>query len=386
MISLDQIALSVFISVMGLLVTKITKSAPPRLVLYLCLVSMFAIVVPWMSVGQYVAEILPANFSLGAGVIVPRDLSKTSETLSSAEYGTLRDWVTGLVFAIGLFWLFATLIRSMRTTRKYHLRAIRDDGLAAYADPVFARALRRTRIYRLPNTSAVSTSGVMQPTIWIGDGVQTDAHTSAALNHELSHIAYNDQLTLYLIVIIERLLWWNPFIWLLGREARRQMEYACDARCQSLIGTTNYRRALAELFLQQQRDSNPLIISFGNGSDLINRMEKIAMTHALNAKHVLTLAGAGALITIASTALSAQEVSENPTLIQCHKLLPKDAKYDLSITSNIDTREGQSGEMTVTLTDPSNPDSEELPEGAGAFVQCLQKVVGVGDNEGWPKE
>ena len=41
-------------------------------------------------------------------------------------------------------------------------------------------------------------------------------------------------------------------------------------------------------------------------------------------------------------------------------------------------------ELCVSLVDTQNPGSTELPEDAGAFLQCVQKVVGIGNDGGWP--
>ncbi len=109
------------------------------------------------------------------------------------------------------------------------------------------------------------------------------------------------------------------------------------------------------------------------------------MTHSLKPIHFAVLAMSGTLISLASTNLAAETVEQPVTLIQCHELVPDGVQYDFKITSDIDTRAGQQGELSVTLTDASNPDSTELPEGAGEFVRCVQEVVGIGNDQGWPE-
>jgi hypothetical protein len=248
------------------------------------------------------------------------------------------------------------------------------------------KELRRAKVRRLPGTCLVFSTGLFCPEIWVGEFVRKDSQVQAALNHELCHIASNDQLILFLIVVVERLLWWNPLIWLLGQQARRQMEYACDARCQSLMGRMKYRKSLAELFLGHEPRKSALELPLGYGSDIITRMERIGMTYSLKKKHVFTIVVGGALIAAASINIAAaQDTAERPSLVQCHELLPKDVQYDLKIISDIDTREGQEGTLRMTLVDASKPGSDDIPEGAGEFLQCLQKVIGIRDDEGWPK-
>lgn len=379
-LTLENVLLSVLVNGIGLAIVKFSKSAPPRLVMYVCLASMLAILIPWSSIGPGLGSYLPFDIDAGVKLDNPAELTAAHEV----SQDLLRRYVLTIWIVIGLGWTAVSYLRFILTVKEWRSSASLDQSLAKYADPTFANELRRSRIHRLPNSSQAFASGVWQPDIWIGDEIRSDAQIRAALNHELSHIASNDQLTLLLVVALERLLWWNPLIWFLGRQVRRQMEYACDSRCQLVIGADQYRQILAELFLGLHERNAPLEVGLGNGSDLITRMEKIGMTHSLKPKHIIALTFGCALAASASSILAAQNVSGSSTLIQCHELLPEGVQYDFKITSAIDTREGASGELNVTLIDPSTPDSNDIPDGAGDFLRCVQKVVGVGDNEGWP--
>ena len=109
------------------------------------------------------------------------------------------------------------------------------------------------------------------------------------------------------------------------------------------------------------------------------------MTYSFTVTHVFALFVGSVLIATASTNLAAQDVEERPSLVQCHELLPKNVQYDLSITSDIDTRAEDRNTIRMMLTDSTKPGVEELPKEAGEFLKCLQKVIGVGDDEGWPE-
>ena len=379
-LALENILLSVLVNGIGLVVAIFSKSAPPRLVLYTCLVSMLAIIVPWSSIGLGFRTYLPVDITGRVELSNPAELAAVHEV----SHDLLRRSVLTIWFVIGLGWIAVSFLRFTLTIRKWRGSASPGQSLAEYADRTFANELRRSRIHRLPRSSQVFASGVWHPDIWVGDEIRSDTQIQVALNHELSHIASNDQLTLLVVAVIERLLWWNPFIWFLGRQARRQMEYACDSRCQLLIGATQYRQTLAELFLSHHDRNVSLEVGLGSGSDLITRMEKIGMTHSLKLKHITALAFGCALAASASSILAVQNDNGSSTLIQCHELLPADVQYDFRITSAIDTREGANGELNVTLIDPSMPESNDIPDGAGDFLRCVQKIVGVGNDEGWP--
>lgn len=378
-LTVEHVLLSVLVNGVSLIAVFFLKTAPPRIVLWICVLGMLAIFAPWSSVGQSVESY--ASVAIVSSTAIQADALPPLETLSTSTKGALVTlWLVS-----GLGWLLVSITRSIVVTRQWRSVASSGDSLTQHANPAYASELRRTKIHRLPGSSRVFATGYFRPEIWIGDGVRSDAQIETALNHELAHIAANDQLTLLLLVAVERLLWWNPLVWILGRQARHHMEFSCDLRCKSLLGAATYRQALAELFLQQKTSTTALEVPLGTKSDVINRLEKIDMTHSLRPKHILALTFASALIIAASANLSAQGIKEPSTLLQCHELLPEGVQYDFQITSVIDTRSGQKAQLAVSLVDASQPNAQTLPEGAGAFLQCVQKVVGLAGESDWPE-
>ena len=75
--------------------------------------------------------------------------------------------------------------------------------------------------------------GVLFPTVvwpkaW-SDKLPCDFST-AIFRHELSHIKGHDLLIRGIMVILQGIHWFNPFIWMAFAFARRDAEYACDER------------------------------------------------------------------------------------------------------------------------------------------------------------
>ena len=376
----EQLALSIAINVLVLLVTRCLHSAPPRMVLYVCFFGMSAILIPWAELGSLVKAhtALPELSNLAVDI----GLSSGAATTISERVSTAQP--LHLIFlVIGLVWLIITFSNAARTSRTLALNSTRANHLQKYGHKKYERQLSRSTIYRIPNSHTVLSTGLWRPKIWIGDQLSDPNHLESALNHELSHISSNDQFTLIAIVILERLLWWNPIVWLLGREARRQMEYACDAQCVSLIGSVKYRHSLAELMLKQQPNFKPLNLTLGHPSEFLIRLEKTTMNHRIKPTHLVALTLTALLATMAATSFAKNDELTG-TLLGCHELVPEGAQYNFEITSIIDTREGQDGNLSITLVDPSNPDSREVPEGALPFLNCVQKVVGLTNEKDWP--
>lgn len=163
------------------------------------------------------------------------------------------------------------------------------------------------------------------------------------------------------------------------------MEFSCDARCTSLLGQDEYRQSLAELFLVNQTPTSALEIPFGTGSDVVQRMERLKMNPRLEFKHLGILAFAGILlVAIAANAASDDQQEFGTTLIDCSEILPEGVQYNLQITGDIDTTEGGRNSLFVNITEPDNPDSIEWPEDSLEYMECIRKVLGVGEDEGWP--
>ncbi len=290
-----------------------------------------------------------------------------------------------LVFAVGALWTLSTFVSAARTRRKWRSASYCGQSLQKLAHEEHSRTVQRVRIRRLPGTSFVASTGLLRPEVWIGSRVKHEGQLAAALAHELSHVASGDQLTLFAIVTLERLLWWNPMVWLLGRRARQQMEYACDSRCRTLLGEPEYRRSLASLYLDQNSMESALELPLGRSTLITKRMERLGMKYSLKAKHVAAMFLGALPIAVASNSFADDDFEKRPSLIECHEYLPDGVQYDLSITSDIDTRGEDRNTLRMSLTDATKPGVDEIPKEAGEFLKCLQQVMGVGDDEGWPE-
>lgn len=119
----------------------------------------------------------------------------------------------------------------------------------------------------------------------------------AILIHELTHIKRNDYVLNFLKVFIETILFFNPFIWLLGSLIEKGREYACDDSVISLnVKPRTYAEALLQLELLRKKDHHPLgMAAFYAKSDLFNRIKRITTmkTNYVNQKQRLVALSVG---------------------------------------------------------------------------------------------
>lgn len=114
----------------------------------------------------------------------------------------------------------------------------------------------RTRL-RITISGSPYASGVLRPCVTIPLALTTDfeeADLRAVFRHELTHIRYGDTVIRVLLVILQGIYWFNPFVWYAFACIRRDGEYACDARVLRRSSPTeqlSYGKALlnvAELY------------------------------------------------------------------------------------------------------------------------------------------
>lgn len=126
--------------------------------------------------------------------------------------------------------------------------------------------------------------GVLFPTVvwpkaW-SDKLPCDFST-AIFRHELSHIKGHDLLIRGIMVILQGIHWFNPFIWMAFAFARRDAEYACDERVLKHITEDDryhYGHALIMAAQLSKKHTSPIIIGFAN-APLKKRIQKITSYH-----------------------------------------------------------------------------------------------------------
>jgi len=127
----------------------------------------------------------------------------------------------------------------------------------------------------------------------------------AILIHELSHIRRNDFLLNLIKTAIETLLFFNPFVWMVGRFIDIEREHACDDLVLKITDKPiNYAHALLKLELLKDKTSPAYALAAtGKTQNLYQRIKRITnmKTNYLNAKQqmaALTL-GVACLFSIA---------------------------------------------------------------------------------------
>lgn len=120
--------------------------------------------------------------------------------------------------------------------------------------------------------------GWLKPVVLIPVGMFAGLSTEqveAIFIHELAHIRRHDYLINLLQSLVEALLFYNPFVWLLSSWMRREREHCCD---DAVVAQHHSARAyvLALTALEQQRIQTSLAPSLlGQRHELFNRIQRL---------------------------------------------------------------------------------------------------------------
>ncbi len=138
----------------------------------------------------------------------------------------------------------------------------------------------------------------------------------AILLHELAHIKRNDYLLNLIGVLIETILFFNPFIWLLSQHVQTEREHACDdVVVEKTASAINYAQALVYLESLKQHAHMPLAMpAIGKKQHLLHRIKRITQMEKsyINVKQHLFALGISSLAfaTIAWIAPEKKQVEE----------------------------------------------------------------------------
>ena len=143
-------------------------------------------------------------------------------------------------------------ITALALARLIALRARADVLVDGHWLSALARAQRRmgfkhgTALLTSNELSSPISWGLMRPVILLNNrAVEASGEAEAIIAHELAHVARMDWAKLLLARVATAMFWFNPFVWLLAREAHQLREEAADdAVLAADIVDTDYAQLL----------------------------------------------------------------------------------------------------------------------------------------------
>ncbi len=171
------------------------------------------------------------------------------------------DYLWLVVAAIGLSLFARDVCRYRKLTRAWLANSRLDYALWQTLEPDNTAHAAQYPIRRIASQGPGMATGILHPLIWIDETLQDTEQLRATVLHEVTHIKQNDPRWLWVICILQRLLWWNPIAWWASNYTKQQMELSCDETCQSQMPENSYQQLLIQIMLNQQTTIDKRVVN-----------------------------------------------------------------------------------------------------------------------------
>lgn len=347
-----NILLAVFYGFYRLLFVRDTFFAWRRVVLMLSVVA--SVVIPMIDFGWWVsAHQQTANLSeVYREVVLPTvNVSGTSNRFPWLHLFTLLYIVGVMILIVRMFWQVLMIVRMNFTLRRASIEDCEVFVMKEDASP-----------FSFFNW------------IFVNPEAQSTEQLHEILIHEQAHVRQCHSMDILLMELLSIFCWWNPFVWLMRREVRMNLEYLADER---VVEVGNERRAYQYHLLGLAYGKNVATVC-NNFNVLplklrIKMMNKRRTNSWLRAKYLL-------MIPVAAAALVACNLDSKPQSAQ------ESEGEGLPDTVAISV-DRQSGMDTMMVADsPSEgyfDNVEQMPEYPGGQEELMKFLQ---TNVKYPKE
>jgi len=240
---------------------------PPPIRFGIAVAGLAAWVVPW----GWIRIALPSS-SAAAPLVEWLGTAQVSTALSTeprVDASAVLGYVLAAAFAVGIALFARDCLALQRCLRGWRARSRSGEHLRTLLPRELAAVAAEIRI--VAGTAVAATSGVLRPTIWLGDR-HTEAQLKLALVHELWHVRARDPAWVGLIAAVRRAYWWNPLVAYLARQSVLMIESTCDHRCAASLGKAAYVSQLASLLLSATTPAPRLVPAIGTASLDVQRL------------------------------------------------------------------------------------------------------------------
>lgn len=251
----------------------LAPNAPPRLKFWIAMLGLAAWLVPWplVALPPLFAAPPPVTGWIGESARIVGELPHLSTPLAAVDAARIVPpgaWIA--LLAPGLVWFAFDFSVHRRTLRGWRRNSRDGSVLLPLLPSAFAR--RRLRIRVVAGSGSAAASGVLRPTLWIGERLEGEA-LRAALIHEGCHARSFDPLWLLFVRLVRRAYCWNPVVAVLARQAELWLEAACDRRCARLLGRRRYTETLARLMLSARPGAAAAVALLGARGQNVRRLQ-----------------------------------------------------------------------------------------------------------------
>jgi beta-lactamase regulating signal transducer with metallopeptidase domain len=269
-------------------------------------------------------------------------------------------WVLGVLFCIGRLALSYSRIASI----------VRDSRAAVD----FGQDVRVSDRLALPIVAGFVKPVVILPTTTIRNLPAADL--IAILEHERAHIRRGDLVTNLIQRLAEAVLFFNPWVYIIGRQLVKEREAACDDWAVVATGAADrYAACLAELAFAAAATRTSLLTPSVLGSErmLLGRIARLLTGKAVDVKiNYLAAAASVAAFALLALALQSKGVASVQTMLASQSTLPAKCYRDVTVINAVPPdipksayHSNVSANALVTVGDDGRPLKAKIVQSSG---------------------
>lgn len=187
-------------------------------------------------------------------------------------------WMAGLLLCLG--WQFSSYFAFCHRIKRFAIPANGEDWTALAAQQQLLGLQRKVNLVRNETISSPLLMGFVKPTIVLP--TQLPEHTLApSLSHELTHLKRGDLWYQLLLILARCVHWFNPLVWRMVRQAKRDMELCCDydlLQSQGVEVRRSYGQAILDQMTAGQSTSSLTTGFSGDKKSIFTRFKAIMDT------------------------------------------------------------------------------------------------------------
>jgi Zn-dependent protease with chaperone function len=261
------------------------------------------------------ARVLALFFALCAAVGPLAWLAAQVRPAAPARLGGLHPVAETLVPLLGAGALIALVLLLELALDVVRLRRIKLRAVV-----VGATGVRGATIGVSSRVGTPTAIGYVHPAIVVPDGFRRrvdESEWQAVLQHECAHLRRYDDWTKALQSVVQRVGWWLPGLWILGRALDLERELASDEDAAAATGARRYAACLLRLATTPAADSAALAL-WGRRTHVAIRVERLlrpAVGWGLQARRLGAAVAATAtvgVLALASIALPSSRTAVPP--------------------------------------------------------------------------
>ncbi|SKB37166.1 M56 family metallopeptidase [Daejeonella lutea] len=259
-------------------------------------------------VGTYNAELASnAVFNSALSTITHYSTQQSPEP-SFFQNINYEKWIAGLYFT-GILIQASIILAGLYKLQVFNKRSVWTDKVWEDRLETLCKRLNIIKPVKLQLAERIFspfTAGFIRPVIIFPIAMLnrlTTDQVEAILLHELAHIRRNDYILNIFHKIMETILFFNPFIWLISQLIRQEREYACDDQVMKHTkDSKQYARAL--LHIAESNLTNSSLGIAASGDKKFNLFHRIKRLKNMNTQANNPKSGLLALLSIGAAFVS----------------------------------------------------------------------------------